>query len=518
MNGGSDFAFNELTKPDAIMESNVLKHLKTFIGSAGQHKVPQAIQAIASSYVGFAEMGNLVQEWLSRHLDDFSKLETSIQERLRDLVVSRFDPVKADELFKSSGAAPIWLEHLCTHPLWRSTFFQLSDQFPNCLLLKFAVQKMSQEGLTPNLIDGASSLPHFDTFHSSLMENIKSVLQSTEETYTHHMETLKSLVCPSEYTFLYAQRILLDLSSGPLFFAYQRIAQDLSQTRETRIREQLLLVHKYPDLFKALKSLHRMHRILPIDAENLHKLYTSNSPPPLELLRTPRMIQALTQSLFDYKTPPKGKQKDHFIYLLALLGSPGNPKVSQLDKVNTLCQSKDFAIHIEEISQSLSEFIPSALHSHCILSWIASILLDSNYFETTYHTSCTPFLLQMLCSIASIHHRLRQRCLRLIEQCIDISVPLDAVLVVAYHKQLIKVLVHLVHLGMVQSVFKAVSRMIGRWDHALIRDFVVSLLSSIQNPSEDFMVMLKVLLKHPSAKTALSSHQNSMKVVKEFFT
>ena len=92
-----------------------------------------------------------------------------IEDHLKQLVLRHFDPKKADLIFTETeegtvrtiddyinmsvevdinavlmwcacNQTPSWLEEMISFSPWRELFYQLAEQYPNCLMLKFTIK------------------------------------------------------------------------------------------------------------------------------------------------------------------------------------------------------------------------------------------------------------------------------------------------------------------------------------------------------------------------------------------
>lgn len=81
---------------------------------------------------------------------------------MKVLVLKHFDPKKADKIFSDGSVGylavlsqtyvpfihiiylflqtPSWLEEMIGIPTWRELFYQLADQYPDCVMLKFTIK------------------------------------------------------------------------------------------------------------------------------------------------------------------------------------------------------------------------------------------------------------------------------------------------------------------------------------------------------------------------------------------
>ena len=83
-------------------------------------------------------MCNLVSDWIG---STGGNSEDALMDTLRELVESRFDSQKADQVFSvQKSGAPSWLDLMTKDSKWRAVLYRLSEQHPSCLLLNFALQ------------------------------------------------------------------------------------------------------------------------------------------------------------------------------------------------------------------------------------------------------------------------------------------------------------------------------------------------------------------------------------------
>ena len=99
------------------------------------------------------------------------EIQVLIEEHLKQLVLRHFDPKKADLIFTETeegtvrtkddctmqtlvwkltrnlvlvryawDQTPSWLEEMISFSPWRELFYQLAEQYPNCLMLKFTIK------------------------------------------------------------------------------------------------------------------------------------------------------------------------------------------------------------------------------------------------------------------------------------------------------------------------------------------------------------------------------------------
>lgn len=88
----------ELQKPDSILEEDVFANIKAFFDAGGSP--PEIIKSLSGSYRGFPQMVNLVSFWLRRSGVPDSEIISLVEGHIRDQLLSKFDPQKADRIFQ----------------------------------------------------------------------------------------------------------------------------------------------------------------------------------------------------------------------------------------------------------------------------------------------------------------------------------------------------------------------------------------------------------------------------------
>eukprot|EP01027_Heterolobosea_sp_BB2_P024183 GEZU01036395.1.p1 GENE.GEZU01036395.1~~GEZU01036395.1.p1 ORF type:complete len:225 (-),score=31.11 GEZU01036395.1:3-617(-) len=154
-----------LAQPDSIMDPNILLNLKNYIQAGGRPE--NVIELLSTSYRGYAEMVNLIcSNWLPLcgfSEEDISKL---VVDHLKGVIQDNFNPKKADEIFSAGASrAPKWLEFMISSPEWRRLIYHLSEKNKDCLMLNFAIQKISEAGHQDEIATVTSAATFFRVFH-----------------------------------------------------------------------------------------------------------------------------------------------------------------------------------------------------------------------------------------------------------------------------------------------------------------------------------------------------------------
>jgi negative elongation factor C/D len=127
-----------LATRDAIMEPGVFDLLKRYAQCGGSPE--EVVKLLSENYVGLAQSANLLIQWLQVAGVSKEEINTIIENYLKNLIKRHFDPQKADSIFEETGTTPTWLEDMIVRPTWRELFYELAEQYPNCLMMKFTLQ------------------------------------------------------------------------------------------------------------------------------------------------------------------------------------------------------------------------------------------------------------------------------------------------------------------------------------------------------------------------------------------
>eukprot|EP01133_Synstelium_polycarpum_P001074 gene1074-1217_t len=91
---------SQLQIPDSIMSIDVAQVMKDYITTGGSP--PDVIRFLSESYRGFAQMCNLLCSWLAVSGLSKEAVTASFKNHLKDIIMERFDPKKADTIFSSN--------------------------------------------------------------------------------------------------------------------------------------------------------------------------------------------------------------------------------------------------------------------------------------------------------------------------------------------------------------------------------------------------------------------------------
>ena len=91
----------KLSAPDSIMEPGVIEAMKGYLESGGEPEA--AIQMLADSYRGFADMASLVGGWMATAGIPHADVLATVSRSISNAVFDAFDPRLADSLFQKAA-------------------------------------------------------------------------------------------------------------------------------------------------------------------------------------------------------------------------------------------------------------------------------------------------------------------------------------------------------------------------------------------------------------------------------
>ena len=135
-----------LKKDDGIMEPNCLNNIKNFMDLGGNPAI--VVQLLAVNYKAVAQTVNLLASWLIQAGVEEDTVKEQVENHLQELIIKHFDPKAANEILTKNEKqeVPQWLSNMIRFKKWRQTFYKLIEEYPDCLMLNFAIRLISNAG------------------------------------------------------------------------------------------------------------------------------------------------------------------------------------------------------------------------------------------------------------------------------------------------------------------------------------------------------------------------------------
>lgn len=500
---------------DAILEPGISKTFERFLDLGGN--ADEGIQALSTSFVGLPQMINVLLEWL--HTAGYRKreIQSMVEEHVKLLVLRHFDPKKADLIFTEEGSTPSWLEEMIGYPTWRKLFYQLVEQYPDCLMLKFAMKLISDAGYQSE-ITSASTASHQPEVFSGLLRNaLMQVTAARPAELQDSLRELSQLVCHSQHTYFYSQTVLQLLEGGEGLADFRRwLSQEIQRAAHSRRHEvtnmslHFMGVGSHSRLFEALGAMLSRSALNPADISILHKHYSDEGdPPPVQFLQIPQLLELLVQALFKPGSNINPDHKEKYLYILAYAASvydqpsgvaykeelEGTKKA--IESAHAVCSRINVSYAELQVEiPTLFEYIKHPVVSMGVLRWVEFTLTDPTFFEVAAESSA--LFLVLLDEIAASHKLQHPFILALLKRLIEGSYPtLEENVQLELKRSLVDHLVQLFSCGYVLPVADYVHKCMAMetLDNSLVRHFVSEVLGIIQPPySPDFMTVFLPLV------------------------
>ncbi|KAL6732410.1 hypothetical protein Aduo_003172 [Ancylostoma duodenale] len=578
-----DEALHFLKAPEAIMEPGVVEALRIYL-EEGSGCTETAIEAVVTGYRAYAQSVNIMSDWLTtlgdvppeepvpvvqpkktkrgrrgakqaaakkaeeekkakeeekakeaetpksptkkheaeKKLEPFyGRMEAvkSVENTLATLIAKHFSPDIADTIFEDGGVIE-WLPELINHRRWRTLLYELMDQYPNCLMLNFAVKLISDAGFQTEISTVSSAAQQLDIFSRVLLTSIDTVLVEHRKgcltaAYEKAFGELARVVCQAEHTYVYTIALLKAVGSsqgGRILAACEQMADSLRAEMEGREHEttalRTALAQTADDqvashFTQALLNMVSRGELNPADVTIIYDQYILPLPPPISIIRDPLFIELLLDSLFHYqgpKTIPEHRFK--YIFLLACAASVsetrssnGRRTQSRLELDNCR-QCLDDAVSLLEGMDDLLAELNELLHAikmpvvaAGVLYYVQTLLLSEE------KTGDPPgAALCLLDHISTLHPNLHAKafdiCCQLYEK---IAGENEAAEVIMERQRLVvDRLVHLLSVGGAIPVLEKVWEMFrdGQIDASLVRYFAMEVLEIIAPPFSDDLIAL----------------------------
>ncbi|KAL6062165.1 putative Endonuclease III [Balamuthia mandrillaris] len=512
--GGTDLAAIEqfFKQNDAIMEVGVLPHTKRYLSSGG---TPQAVvQLLSESYRGYAQMCNLMCEWLVKAGVSTEEVSKQLKDQLKAIILEKFDPVQADSIFGEMETAPDWLDEMIEHHEWREMLYQLSEIHPNCLMLNFAIQRISDAGHQTEIASLTTASTNFGVFNRVLMHSLEEILQLNEDGLHKALPDFLKMCCHSQHTYFYTQAVLARLARERSTFHFKRLSQELEKAtaEQGQIARKLSFMmsdmSKYPEVASAVSSIITTQATTPGDVIKLYKEYTKPDPPPTEFLRNPGLLDIFIRDMFDPNKSLNPAHKVKYLHVLAFAVSVRDERHFQeetgergtihkgdfaetlkaLKTVQPICQTNHFGSELLAAARDLKENIVYPVVAMGVLHWIQTNLTSTSYYKTSFNTLGNRVYLELLREISYRHPLQRPTVLDVLVDCFEVDYDLDAPTSMDIRKSLMDNMIYLMKCGHVLPVLKRVETWAPKIDQALTRYFILQLAEMIEPPySRDFV-------------------------------
>ncbi|CAG7833536.1 unnamed protein product [Allacma fusca] len=529
----------KFSSPDYIMEPGIFNQLKRYFQAGGSPE--QVIELLSKNYNAFAQMANLMAEWIMSAGANINEVRTMVESSLRDMIIKTFDPKKADTIFSEEGETPGWLTEMIEHPTWRSLVYRLAEEYPDCLMLNFTIKLISDAGYQGEITSITTAAQQMEVFSRMLKTSVIKILTSGEEALLKNIKDLAEMICHAEHTFVYSQvllHVLMQESRGAHLM--KRLCQEIikqahSNSQDvTSVAMALNGATAYPRACQALAAMLSRNALNPADITVLYKMYSAADPPPVDLIRSPQFLELLIDALFKPGSKLNPEHKSKYVYLLAYAASVIDifkrsqrstlkqdelkATMQAVEKVHSVCMSGKSGTELVIEIPSLYQCLKYPVVGIGVIRWVEAIVMETSYFKLS--TEHTPTHIALLDEIVSCHPLLHQKVLDLLIKLFESKQDeLEILVQLEMRKMLLDRMVHLLTKGCVVPVLKYIKQCWdkGDTDVSLIRYFVMEVLDLISPPySLEFVQFFLPLVEHEEITGSLQRHDGEQDRVSEF--
>eukprot|EP00122_Pirum_gemmata_P013112 Pgem_evm1s12201 len=135
---------------------------------------------------------------------------------------------------------------------------------------------------------------------------------------------------------------------------------------------------RFPQVAIALLSILGSRKLQSGDISALFQQYSSNNPPPVELIRLPELFDLFTKTLFNFNKPIPHNNKAKYIYVLSCMASIKQandrtelkPTIGLLDSTMTICLKNEIRYQSKMDLSKLIRAMDCPIVSACLINWI----------------------------------------------------------------------------------------------------------------------------------------------------
>lgn len=506
------------TSRDYIMEPGVFNLLKRYFKAGGMPE--KVVELLSDNYTAVAQMANLLAEWLILAGADIKEVQEMVEGHLKEIIIKHFDPKKADSIFTDEGETPSWLAEMIDHATWRSLFYRLAEEYPDCLMLNFTIKLISDAGYQGEITSVSTACHQIEVFSRVLRTSITGFLEGGEDAIEKNLPEFTKMVCHGEHTYLYSQVLMHVLSQEKGGSNIKRLCEEVQKSAKTKdldvtpITIALSGAAAYPRACQALAAMLSRNSLNPADITVLYKMYSAPDPPPVELIRVPQFLELFMDPLFKPGCKINPEHKPKYIYILAYAASVFEtyrkgvrkninkdelrPTMQAIEKVHVIAiENKNSSELIADV-QTLFQCIKFPVVAMGILKWVDFTVSDKSYFKL--NVDHTPLHLALLDEISTCNILLHQKVLELLVRLFEAPLEeLDVLVRLELRKTLLDRMVHLLSRGCVIPVVSYIKKCWEKQDTdiSLIRHFVTEVLDVICPPyTAEFVQLFLPLIEN----------------------
>ena len=385
----------------------------------------------------------------------FTDTSFLIKDKIKEMIISKFDTKKADSIFeKAENSQSMWLDFMIDHKHWRELIYELAEKYSDCLMLNFAIQRVSEAGYQREIASLSTASTFFPVFNKVLQQTLQSTFTMDDHQLENIMPELIKMCCHSQHTYFYSQILLNQLiKKQPKAYNLRNISHQLRNNAIQKDHNLVMKIHQcidenlfhYKNLSQSLSNIFytkkiNINELNKIEAEyreppndtissnettssvssNFYKSLIENENksqepqniqtkrPSVKYLRDPLLLRLMIEDLFDPKKKIHQKNLCKYIYLISFAtvvnGEIGEESQREKEEIDEIEKALHFSINLCKTNLFDQEFqkalpiLTNHLRAYPIVSvgilyWVQLSLMEN---DTGKLSVSLPYILLLL--------------------------------------------------------------------------------------------------------------------------
>jgi len=222
----------------------------------------------------------------------------------------------------------------------RSLIYRLSESKKDCLLLNFAIQRISDAGYEHEISSLRSASTYFPVYTNVLKMQLERLFSMDEVALQSALPQFCEMTNHTQHTYLYILYLLHVISRREGAEHMKRLIQELEKTVEDKgtIARRLgflamdLEKELSPELQTAFFAILGQKRTNGADINRIYEAYSEDeAPPPIQFLRRPVFLDIMIKDVFDpgVNIPSHHLKKYFFLIAYASIAPSNGEKVDE---------------------------------------------------------------------------------------------------------------------------------------------------------------------------------------------
>ena len=430
--------------------------------------------------------------------------------------------------------------------------YQLSESNPSSMMLSYIIKQISDAGFQDEIASVSTVANQLDVYSSVLAHTICSCLGAGagggsggggaaaaaagggggggKASDVEPVERFSSLACVSQSAYVYCQALLHACMDGPAGAALKRLSQESATACANRgplvSRYKLMIAGatRHSEVVAAVAKILEVGSVDNDSIQIIYGQYSLDDPPPVELLRLPRLFDVLIRDLFapgkdrvaedttkmvtfvaayaaSVADTPDGSDDELFTETLDALG-----KAVEVCKENQLTPTKVGLLKI-----CLRHPIVAA----GIVFWMRVVMLKSDFFKEFTEGKIPPHF-GLLDKVIADHVKLRQSTLKLLTSIFEYTYTIDKLVAIDLKLFLVDRMVYTLASGHVLPVLHYIASL-EKIDLSLFVHFLNEVCAHIAMPySRQFIVQMVRIFAKQGLAEAIKRKAATYQVVHQF--